>query len=443
MLIEIPSQVNTALTALGNGGFKAYAVGGAVRDSIRGCKASDWDIAASSLPEQTEKIFKDYRVIETGIKHGTVTVIIDGMPLEITTMRVDGDYSDSRRPDSVEFTADITADLSRRDFTVNAIAYNPAEGLIDPFGGAEDIKRGIIRCVGNPDIRFGEDALRIMRALRFACVLGYEIDASTAQSVLKNRALLNNIARERIANELVKLLCGDSVKDILMQFDEVIFEIIPALRALKGCGQNSECHCFDVWEHTVSAVASVPPLPVLRTAMLLHDCAKPACKKTDENGVDSFPGHAAAGEIAAREILKGLKLSNKFITDVCTLIRYHDIEIEYMSDSDLKRWLGFLGNEYFLYEFDIDRADISAQAPEHIDRLIAVNANQNKVHKLIENDSCVTIAQLKVGGGDITALGAGGKQVGRILDELLNQVIEEKVPNEKVALLAKARKLIN
>ncbi len=442
MIIEIPQQVNTALDALISEGYKAYAVGGAVRDSLRGCKASDWDIATSALPEQTEKVFADSRIIETGIKHGTVTVIIDGMPLEITTMRLDGDYSDNRRPDCVEFTADITADLSRRDFTVNAIAYNHAEGLVDPFGGADDIKNGVLRCVGDPDKRFGEDALRIMRALRFASVLGYKVESETAKSIIKNRALLKNIAAERIAKELVKLLCGEAVKQILLEFDEVFFEIIPALRGLKGCGQNSVCHCFDVWVHTVTAVSCIKPLPELRMTMLLHDCAKPDCKKTDENGVDTFPGHAAAGEAIANEILKGLRYPNKFITDICTLIKYHDIEIEYMSDSDLKMWLGFLGKEYFLKEFEIDRADISAQSPKRIERLDAVNENEIKVRRLIADGVCLNISQLEVNGSEITSLGASGKQVGDILEALLKLVMEEKIPNKKAELIKCAKNML-
>lgn len=273
--ILCPDFVNTALALLSEGGFDAFVVGGCVRDAVMGRTPNDWDMTTSSSPEETMAVFKDFRTVPTGLKHGTVTVIINGEPLEITTMRIDGQYSDSRRPDSVEFTSDISKDLCRRDFTVNAMAYSPRSGIVDPFGGLHDIKNGIIRCVGEADARFGEDALRIIRALRFASVLGFEIAGETAQSIKNNYPLLGEIAKERIRVELIKLLQGKNVEKILTEYKEIIFYIIPELKACDGFEQHSPYHVYDVWTHTVKAVSAVKNDPVLRTAMLLHDIAKP------------------------------------------------------------------------------------------------------------------------------------------------------------------------
>jgi tRNA nucleotidyltransferase (CCA-adding enzyme) len=291
MVINIPQQVNRAIDILEKNGHSAYVVGGAVRDAIMKKPAHDWDITTSALPEETMDAFEGFRIIETGLKHGTVTVIVDGTDLEITTYRIEHGYSDNRHPDKVDFTDRVEDDLSRRDFTVNAIAYSPVRGFADPFGGRDDIEKNVIRCVGEADKRFGEDALRILRALRFSSVLGFEIDPDTAESIHRNYPLLKNISVERIFVEMSKLLCGKDAGRILREFEDVVFYILPELVPMKNCVQNHERHIFDVWGHTVKAVESVPPIAELRFAMLFHDSGKPHCKTTDEKGIDHFYSH--------------------------------------------------------------------------------------------------------------------------------------------------------
>lgn len=284
MTMDMPKNVDTAINLLQSAGFEAYAVGGCVRDSLLGKTPNDWDITTSAKPEDMKSVFADFHCIDTGIKHGTVTVVIDGEPLEITTFRLDGEYEDNRHPKSVTFTSDLGADLGRRDFTVNAMAYSKMTGTVDLFGGQNDLKNGIIRCVGDPDRRFNEDALRILRALRFASALDFEIEEKTAQSLLKNRALLGNISEERIAKELLKLVCGKGAKRILTDFAPVLFEILPELQPMYKNSHDNPHHCYDIYEHTLIAVESIDSEPTLRFAMLLHDCGKPAVKKFDENG---------------------------------------------------------------------------------------------------------------------------------------------------------------
>jgi tRNA nucleotidyltransferase (CCA-adding enzyme) len=270
MKIKIPSQVDGVLKRLSENGREAYAVGGCVRDSLLGLTPNDWDVATSALPEETERIFADCRVIETGLKHGTVTILSGGMPIEVTTYRIDGAYSDGRHPDDVSFTRNLKDDLARRDFTVNALAYNPESGLADCFGGRQDLADGIIRCVGDADIRFREDGLRILRALRFSSVLGFSIESRTAESALRNRDLLDRIAGERIQAEFTKLLCGRGAAEVLRKFREIIAQFIPEIRPSFGFDQHNPHHSYDVWEHVLHSVNAVTPEPVLRLTMFLH-----------------------------------------------------------------------------------------------------------------------------------------------------------------------------
>ena len=274
-MLTLPPQVHTALDRLTVAGWEAYVVGGAVRDALRGCPAGDWDITTNAEPAQVERVFAGERLIETGLKHGTVTVLLDGLPLEITTYRVDGDYTDHRRPDAVRFTRSLREDLMRRDFTMNALAYNPRTGLVDICGGAEDIARGVVRCVGEPDRRFQEDGLRILRALRFASVLGFQIAPETAAAIHRSRALLQYLAAERVRSELTKLLCGQNVGAVLREFADVLAVPIPELRPMFGFEQHNPHHDRDVWQHTAAVVEHIPPEPVLRWTMLLHDGQAP------------------------------------------------------------------------------------------------------------------------------------------------------------------------
>lgn len=443
MVIKIPSQVNRALEILCGGGHSAFIVGGAVRNILMGIPVHDWDIASSALPNETLELFKDFRTVETGVKHGTVTVIIDGMSLEITTFRIEKGYSDNRHPDRVDFTRRIEEDLSRRDFTVNAIVYSPQAGFVDPFGGREDIERGVIRCVGEPDKRFGEDALRILRALRFSSVLGFEIAPETAQSIQKNHRLLKNISVERIFSELSKLLCGKDAGKILRKYKEVIFYILPELAPTDGCTQNHERHVFDVWGHTVAAVEHISPEPALRFAMLFHDSGKPKCKTTDENGIDHFYSHGKTSKKIAFDAMARLKTSNKFREHVCNLVEYHDFLPDKISKKTYKKYIASLGIDTVKELFLVREADVSAQNPKYLNESLAENEIGKKVLEEIENESsCFKIGDLAVNGKDLAAAGImPSPAMGKIFAALLDEVLEEKLQNSREALIKRAKQL--
>lgn len=432
--IEIPDYVKKALEILGNCGFEAFVVGGCVRDGIMKKNANDWDMTTSAEPWQTLDAFKNHRTVPTGIKHGTVTVIIDSHPLEITTYRVDGEYTDNRRPDSVKFTRNIENDLSRRDFTVNAMAYNEKKGLVDLFGGLEDIKNRTVRCVGNPDKRFFEDALRIMRAIRFSSTLGFEIEEKTAESIIKNRHLLKNISPERIRAEFEKLLLGDGAEKILTEFSEVIFEIIPELKLTENTYQNCPYHVYNVWHHIVKSVAASPKNKYVRLAMLLHDIEKPSVKTTDENGCDHFKGHAPCSAKTANVILKRLKYDNKTVSVVTDLILHHDDRL-YDSPQNIKRHASKLGFEFLYLLNEVSKADILAQNPEKADRIFLCDKYEALLKKTEEENPCLKISDLAIDGNDLILLGFEGKEIGKALNFLLEKVIDSKVKNEKSELV--------
>ena len=387
MVIKIPPQVNRATQILQSNGHSAYVVGGAVRDMLMGKAAHDWDITTSALPEETLKAFADFRTIETGLKHGTVTVIVDGMSLEITTFRIEGDYSDNRHPDSVDFTDKIEDDLSRRDFTVNAIAYSPEKGFADPFDGQTDIKNKIIRCVGDPDKRFGEDALRILRALRFSSVLGFEIDESTKESIHHNFKLLANISVERVFVEISKLLCGKNAGRILREFEEVFFFILPEISPMKNCLQNHERHIYDVWGHTIKAVENIEPVAELRFAMLFHDSGKPHCKTTDDNGIDHFYSHGKISKKNAYDALTRLKTSVKFRETVCNFVEYHDFLPDKISKKTYKKYISLLGIDTVKTLFKVREADILAQNPKFHAESLEENKTGLRILEEIENET--------------------------------------------------------
>ena len=445
MLINIPVQVNRALDILEKNGHSAYVVGGAVRDAIMNKPAHDWDITTSALPEETMKAFDSFRIIETGLKHGTVTVIVDGMELEITTYRIEHGYSDNRHPDKVDFTDRIEDDLSRRDFTVNAIAYSPKRGFADPFGGRNDIQNKIIRCVGNADKRFGEDSLRILRALRFSSRLGFEIEPETSDSIHKNYELLKNISVERIFVELSKLLCGDGAGKILRKYEDVVFFILPELLPMKNCAQNHERHIYDVWEHCVKAVESVDSTPEMRFAMLLHDSGKPHCKTTDENGIDHFYGHADISREIAKDIFIRLKTSAAFRNHVCDLIQYHDFVPDKISKKTYKKYIAKLGNNTVRELFNIRKADFLAQNPKFHEEEFKRNKHGLEIFESIDSkEDCFKVTDLAIDGKDIIALGMKpSPEIGKILDTLLDDVMGEKTENTFEALSKRAAQLIN
>lgn len=432
--IKIPEYALIAMKELQKNGFDSFVVGGCVRDSLMGKTAHDWDMTTSAEPEETLRVFRNFRTIPTGIKHGTVTVLIDKQPLEITTFRIDGDYKDNRRPDSVRFTRNIENDLSRRDFTINAIAYNEKSGIIDLFGGLEDIKNKIIRSVGDPDRRFNEDALRIMRALRFSATLGFEIEAKTAESIKKNKHLLKNIASERIRVELEKLLLGDYSEKILLDFSDVIFEIIPELKSTQNTSKNCPYHIYNVYEHIVKSVALSEKNKYIRLAMLLHDIAKPDVKTTDKNGQDHFKGHAPISADIAYKILKRLRFDNKTVNLVTKLILHHDDRL-YNSPQNIKKHASKHGFP-FLYLLDrVSRADILAQNPKMSDRLFICDKYISELKNLEKETPCLKISDLKIDGNDLIKLGFSGKEIGQNLEFLLDKVIKNEVENEKEKLI--------
>ena len=436
MKFEIPDGARRILQTLNGAGHEAYLVGGCVRDLLRGVEPHDWDICTSALPEETERCFADRRVIETGLKHGTVTVLEEGEPYEITTYRTEGPYSDSRRPDFVRFVPGLEEDLARRDFTMNAIAMDLQGNLRDPYGGVDDIKAGLIRCVGEPGHRFQEDGLRVMRALRFAAVFGYEIEEQTAETVHENRAMLDRVAEERINVELRKLLVGKDAGNVLRQYPDVFCQFWPELGPLVTLEQHNPWHCWGGWEHTIHAVEAAPADVTLRLAMLLHDIGKPACKSTDEQGIDHFYGHPAVSAQMADEMLRALKFDSKTQERVLLLVERHDIQMPPRSQV-IRRWLNRLGPEAFFQLLEVKRADNMGQDLEKVrDRLDELGEIGAKAERILTERQCLTRKDLAVDGRDVIAAGVGpGPEVGRILEGALEQVLNGEAPNERSALL--------
>lgn len=431
----IPETASTILQALEDSGHSAYVVGGYVRDSIAGNVSHDIDICTSATPDEIKLSLGKYRIIETGIKHGTVTVVIGEDKYEVTTFRADGKYSDGRHPDSIAFVRRVEDDLARRDFTVNAMAWNPRSGLIDLFDGLSDTTERLIRCVGDPGERFKEDGLRILRALRFASQMNFSIDPETAKAIRCYRDLLSNISAERIAMEFNKILLGAGAKKVLDEYAEIIAVFIPEITPSIGFLQRNKHHYLPVWEHTTMAlVCSVSSLPV-KLALFFHDLGKPKSFTQDENGEGHFYGHPVESEAIALSVMKRLKYDNDTIDAVCTLVRYHDAKIAPTSKS-VKRMLNHIGEELFRQLIEVKKADASAHIPAP--SLIAEIENAEMVlGDVIKESQCFTLKQLNVNGYDIMSLGIKeGKIIGLMLNMLLSEVIDNGLENEK-------RKLIN
>lgn len=440
-IFNLPSPVASALMRLNGNGFEAYCVGGCVRDYIMGVEPHDFDITTAATPEEVADCFKDCRVIETGIQHGTVTVVLEGEMLEITTFRTDGAYSDGRHPDNVSFTRSLREDLARRDFTVNAMAYNPETGITDPFGGREHIKKKIISCVGDADTRFSEDALRIMRALRFSSVLDFAISDSTAQAVLRKLPMLDKISTERIYAELMKLLCGVNAEKILLGFPEVFARIIPELAPCVGFDQRTKYHKYDVYTHLVKTVSYCENIPVVRLAALLHDIAKPACFIIDSKGVGHAYGHQQKSAQMAKNILRRLHSDNKTISTVTALIARHDISI--IPDRLwTKRLISETSFEFARLLMKLKRGDISAHA--HICNDPAKTYETERIIDELEGEkACLFVKDLAISGSDLMNMGfAKGKLIGETLNRLLDDVITEKIPNSHDILLKKAEQIL-
>ena len=430
--MQLPKYVYEVLKKLQDSGYEAYCVGGCVRDYLLGQCPDDYDVTTSALPEQIMKVFGGYKLLTVGLKHGTVTVIIDKKPVEITTYRVDGDYKDHRHPSEVRFTPCLEEDLARRDLTINAMAYCPETGIIDPFGGQNDLKNGIIRCVGDPMKRFDEDGLRILRALRFASRYGFEIDKYTSDAVHRLRYLLSFISAERINNELCGILTG-SCGDILYNYSDVICEIIPEMYPCIGFEQHSKYHDKTVYGHIVATVVASEPTVEARLTMLLHDIGKPASFFM-KDGVGHFYGHADVSCEIAVKIIERLRFSNKIADEVLFLIKNHGIVINDDTRS-IRRGLSRYGTERFLKLIRVHYYDTCGKAPAYFGEKDLFDSIEKHTREYLENEPPMNLKQLKVNGSDISMLGITGREIGEALSFLLEQVIDGNCENDKDSLL--------
>ena len=424
MQIKLPDKVSYIIEKLEAAGYEAYAVGGCVRDSLLGRVPDDWDITTSANPYEVKEIFP--RTIDTGIQHGTVTVIMDREGFEVTTYRIDGEYEDSRHPKEVIFTRNLEEDLKRRDFTINAMAYNDRSGIVDIFGGMDDLQNKIIRCVGEARERFTEDALRIMRAVRFSAQLGYDIDENTKKAIIELAPNLKNISAERIQVELVKLLVSPNPDFIRIAYDLGITAVIlPEFDKAMKTEQNNPHHMYTVGEHLIHCVKNIRADKALRIAALLHDIGKPDTKTTDEDGVDHFYGHVELSEEMAAKILRRLKFDNDTITKVRKYIRFHDYQIV-STPKAVRRAMNKIGVEYFAQVMEIKQADMRAQSGYQREEK---EAKWQQVQELYQERllkaECVTIKDLAINGTDLIRLGvAQGKEIGEVLNRLLQEVLD-------------------
>lgn len=435
MSVYLPEHIVSILTSLHDAGFSAHAVGGCVRDSLLGKTPHDWDIATAARPEEVKRVFADRRVLDTGLRHGTVTLLTEGGPAEVTTYRIDGSYSDHRRPDSVDFTDELVEDLARRDFTVNAMAFD-GQRLTDPFGGRNDLAARLLRAVGDADRRFEEDALRILRALRFSAQLGFSVEEKTAAALLRKRGLLANVSAERVRVELWTLLSGDCAP-VIREFTPVISEILPETATMIGFDQRNRHHVYDVWEHTLHALEHSPCDPLLRLALLLHDCGKPASFSMGNDRQGHFYGHAAKSAALADDALRRLRFDNVTRERVVRLIALHDHDLP-PTEKGVRRWLSRLSPEELRLLIALKRADNAAQSPLY-SRAAALDQALSVMEDIIRRGECVSLSQLAVRGEDIMALGWRGPEVGDRLRELLEAVLSG-APNERESLLARVKR---
>ena len=435
VVTKLPSYVNEILHRLEESGFEAYVVGGCVRDHLLSLIPTDYDITTSATPPEIKAVFPEIKTVDIGIAHGTVGLCFENAIVEVTTFRIDGEYQDSRHPTEVVFTPSLEEDLKRRDFTVNAMAFSPSRGLVDLFGGVEDLKKRIIRCVGNPQMRFTEDALRIMRALRFASTLGFTIEEGTLNAARSLRTGLLQVASERITTELVKMLCGANIKQVLMETVGVLGAIIPELLPMENFDQRNPHHIYNVLEHTAVALENVEPTSELRLAVLFHDIGKPSTFTLDESGVGHFHGHAEASVDLTKAALQRFRLDKATFERVLQLVRWHDYWIE-PNKKSVKRMLNRLTPEGLDALLKVKCADNIAQHPEHRDRLKVYEKIREISKEIITDEECFSLKDLAVNGKDLMGIGIPpGPHIGEVLNHLLDEVVEERIPNERKTLL--------
>lgn len=425
----------TALEILNEGGFEAFLIGGSVRDYLMGLPIGDIDITTNATPREVEEVFKNFNVIETGIKHGTVTVILEGEPVEITTYRSEGEYSDNRHPDSVSFSRSLRDDVIRRDFTMNGVAYSFESGVCDLVGGIEDINNGVIRCIGDAETRFREDALRIMRALRFSSVLGFEIEENTKNAIRKCKDLLKNISAERIREETVKLICGKNAYEVLEEFSDVIGVILPEIKPLIGFEQINRHHIYDVYTHTLKALEQSRPSKTIRLALLFHDIGKPACASFDEKGEMHFYSHPKKSAEITEEIMTRLRFDNDTKNKVITLVKFHDSPIMvqdgiFPDRRRIKRIMSQIGEELIYDLIEIKRCDNSAQNPQFYRGDGFYKSTYDMIDEIIAEKECFSLKDLKINGNDLLRMGYEGKKIGEILRKCLDGVIDGEIKND-------------
>lgn len=437
--MRLPDSVEKIIHILETAGYEAYAVGGCVRDALLGLTPDDWDITTSAEPEEVKALFS--RTIDTGIKHGTVTVRFNGKSFEVTTYRIDGKYEDGRHPEEVTFTKSLEEDLKRRDFTINAMAVNDRTGIVDLFEGQEDLKAGIIRCVGDPMERFSEDALRMMRAVRFAAKLDFSIEEETKKSISILKDNLRKVSAERIQVELTKLITSNHPEMMRTLYETGLTSVFfPEWDVAMVCEQNTKHHCFTVGEHTIEVMKHVRNDKIMRLAALLHDIGKPGMKRTDKKGHDHFQGHPQLSDVMADNILRRLKYDNDTIKKVCMLVRYHD-ERPALNPRSIRRCMREM-NLDFDDLFELKRADIAGQSDYmHEEKLAAVDKFEKLYHENLESGNCTDKKQLAVNGGDLIKAGVDkGPEMGRVMEKLLDDVIDEPSANTKETLLSRAKK---
>ena len=437
----LPDTIAQCLNALEAAGYEAYVVGGCVRDACLGLVPQDYDLCTSALPEQTEAVFADRRLVLAGKKHGTVGVVTENGLVEITTFRTEGSYRDNRHPDWVQFVSDIESDLARRDFTVNAMAWSPARGYVDPFGGRQDLKNGLLRAVGDPNKRFREDSLRIIRGVRFAVRYGLRVEPSTERAMFSQARLMDNLARERVFEELCKLLPLVTAED-LIRFAPILAAVIPELQPMIGFDQRSPHHAYDLYTHTAGVVAGVPAELTLRWAALLHDIGKVPTFTVDENGRGHFYDHAARSAEMAEAILRRLKAPNALREQVVLLIGKHMLWLQ-PEKRQLRRQIGRLGQETVYQLLSLQHADNSSKGTVKSDE----NGQYVKILEVLEEirseDGCFSLKDLAVNGNDLMQIGFAGRAIGVMLNWLLEQVMEETLPNERSVLLDWAQRVWN
>ena len=433
--IELTKEIKEVFNVLNRAGYECFIVGGCVRDFLLNKKPHDIDFTTNATPDQMKECFKNYNIIETGLKHGTLTVVINHQPYEITTYRTEGEYLDSRHPSKVEFVTDLKEDLVRRDFTINAIAYNPQIGFVDYFNGKQDLKNGIIRCVNEPIKRLTEDALRILRALRFAAVLNYEIEPLTEQACFDCSEKLKNISAERILSELEKTIIQPNAHKIMFKYIDIWGVVIPELLKMKGFEQRNPHHVYDVWKHTCVALKGAAENEIVRLTVLFHDIGKPDCFVLDENGYGHFYGHAEKSEEITRTILNRLKMDNVTKNEVLTLIKYHDLDLQ-PTEKYVKKLCYKLGSLNMVKKLVlVQRADNFGQAPIHDERIEKFNIIDEIILKLEKEELSFSLKDLEINGNDIISIGITGKEIGISLKYLLESVLNGEVKNEKKELL--------